>query len=145
MANDKKRIIIIICGILSIIIVFFAPYGYHIDLGPGPNNLMAIVWDISEYFGFQIFESLEYFPYYIFRIVVFYEILRFFQEKISGKRLILMGIICELIPLLISIPGVIFLNSEGENYIPIMISIPILLIFDVILVQLFSSIKRIEN
>lgn len=71
--------------ILSIIIVFFAPYGYHIDIGPGPDNLLAIVWDISEYFGFQILESLEYFPYYIFRIVVLYEIVRFFQEKISER------------------------------------------------------------
>ncbi|MEE9378635.1 MAG: hypothetical protein V3V33_11450 [Candidatus Lokiarchaeia archaeon] len=148
MALDKKRIIIIVLGILSIIIVFFAPYGYHIDIGPGLDNLMAIVWNISEYFGFQILESLEYVPYYFFRIVVLYEIFRFFQEKISRKRLVLMGIICELIPLLVSIPGVIFLNSEGENYIPIMISIPTLLIFDIILVQFFSSIKiedGIEN
>lgn len=102
--------------------MFFAPYGYHIDIGPGPDNLMAIVWDISEYFGFQILES--------------------------RKGLVLMGIICELIPLVISIPGVIFLNSEGETYIPIMISIPTLLIFDIILVQFFSSIKiedGIEN
>ena len=40
-----------------------------------------------------------------------------------------MGIIGELIPLLISIPGVLILNEDGENYIPIMISIPSFLIF----------------
>ena len=115
--------------ILSILIVFLAPYGYHIDLGPGSNGIFAILWDLQVYYGFQIFESLEYLPYYIFRFVVLFEVIKFFRDKISKKHLLIFGIIAEIIPLLISIPGILFLSSEGENYIPIMISIPILLIY----------------
>lgn len=142
MSFDKERALKIIVIMLSILVVFFAPYGFHLDWGPGPNNIMAILWDISEYFGFQIFESLEYFIYYFFRIVVLYEIIRFLLEKISQKRLILMSGIAELIPLLISIPGALILNSEGENYIPIIISIPTLILFVLLLVWIFSYIKR---
>ncbi len=138
MTINKKQVVVIILGIFSILIVFFAPYGYHIDLGPGPNVLMAVFWDFSDYIGFQILASLEYFPYYLFRIVVLYELLRFFQEKASKKKVIIAAIVSELIPLIISIPGALFLNSEGENYIPIMISIPILLLFVLPSVMLFS-------
>lgn len=137
MTLNKKQVVIIILGIFSILIVFFTPYGYSIDLGPGPNMLMAFFWDNSESFGFRLLESLEYFPYYLMRIVVLYELLKFFQEKASKKKVIIAGIICELIPLFLTIPGAIFLSSDGENYIPIMISIPILLLFVVPSVLLF--------
>jgi len=133
----KKRIRIILV-ILFILIVFLAPYGYHIDLGPGPNGIFAILWDMQVYYGFQIFESLEYFPYYIFRFVVLYEVFRFFSEKISKKRFLLFGFISDMIPLLISIPAVLFLSPEGENYIPIMISIPVLVLFCIVVVLSWS-------
>ena len=135
---------IIILIILSIIIIFFAPYGYHIDLGPGPNMLMAITWDISDYYGFHILESLEYFPYYLFRIVFLYEVYRFLKEKISRKRFFIIGLISELIPLLFSIPGMLILNSDGENYIPIMISIPVLLLIDLFVIYIYSINLREE-
>lgn len=137
MTLNKKQVVIIILGIFSILIVFFAPYGYAIDNGPGPNMLMAFLWDNSEYYGFRLLESLEYFPYYLMRIVVLYELLKFFQEKASKKKVIISGIICELIPLLLSIPGALFLSPEGEGYIPIMFSIPILLLFVVPSVVIF--------
>lgn len=145
MTFDKKRVIIVILEVLSIIIVFFVPYGYHIDLGPGPNMIMAILWDFSENVGFHFLEALEYFPLYLFRIVVLYEILRYFQEKISRKKLIIMGIINELIPLIISIPGSLILNSEGENFLPIMINFPVLLLFVTFIVILFPHINENRN
>ena len=129
--------------ILCIIIVFLAPYGYHIDLGPGPNGIFGILWDIQMNYGFRLFQSLEYFPYYIFRIVVLYEVFKLFRNKSTKKRLILFSVISEIIPLLFSIPGILFLNSEGENFIPIVISIPILLIYCVI-VNYISINKNFE-
>ncbi len=137
----KKRIQIIFV-VIFILIVLIAPYGYHIDLGPGPNGIFAILWDIQVYYGFQILESLEYFPYYIFRFVVLYEVFRFFKEKISKKRFLLFGFISDMIPLLLSIPGVLFLSPEGENYIPIMISIPILLAFCIVVAYFWSFNKE---
>ena len=138
MILELKKKIQIILGVIFILIVLIAPYGYHIDLGPGPNGIFAIIWDIQVYYGFQIFESLEYFPYYIFRFVVLYEVFKFFREKISKKRFLIFGFIAEMIPLLISIPGVLFLSPEGENYIPIMISIPTLLLFCIVIVYFWS-------
>jgi len=139
---ELKKYTQVILEILFILIVLLAPYGYHIDLGPGPNGIFAILWDIQAYYGFQIFESLEYFPIYIFRFVVLYEVFRFFREKISKKRFLLFGFIAEMIPLLISIPGVLFLSPEGENYIPITISIPILLVFCIVVVYFWSFNKE---
>ncbi len=64
------------------------------------------------------------------------------MDKVSIKRTVIMGVISELIPLLISIPGVLILNQDGENYIPIMISIPILLVFHLSVVYIFRSLKK---
>ena len=139
---ELKKQIQIISEILFILIVLIAPYGYHIDLGPGPNGIFAILWDIQASYGSQIFESLEYFPFYLFRFVFLYEVFRFFREKISKKCFLLFGFVAEMIPLLISIPGVLFLSPEGENYIPIMISIPILLVFCIVVAYFWSFNKE---
>ncbi len=145
MVFDKKKFIIIILGILSIIIVFLAPYGYHIDLGPGPNSITAMIWEYSTYYSFRYLSPLRYYvQFYIFRIVVLYYIFRFLQEKVSIKRVIIVGIISEVIPLILSIPGALILNSEGDNLMPIVISIPILLLFNVLVVYIFANFKR-EN
>lgn len=139
MTINRKQVVIIILGILSILIVCFAPYGYSIDLGPGPDLLLAFFWEFSERYGFHLFGPLEYFPYYLMRIVVLYELLKFFKEKASKKKVIIATIICELIPLLLSIPAALFLSPDGENYMAIMFSIPILLLFVVPSVVLFPD------
>ena len=68
--------------------------------------------------------------------------IRYIIDKVSIKKTIIIGMISELIPLLISIPGVLILNPDGENYIPIMISIPILLIFHLCVVYIFYFLKK---
>ncbi len=121
--------------VLAIIVVFIFPYGYHVDLGPGPGGFMAITWELPEfqilpeYPGIMPFTALEYFIYYLYRLVVLNAIWKFSLGKIKSKRLMTHGLVSELIPILISIPGALFLNSEGENFIPIMIPIPFLLLF----------------
>ncbi|MBN2228563.1 MAG: hypothetical protein JW779_03145 [Candidatus Thorarchaeota archaeon] len=131
MFNYRIRIIIII---ISMIIVFILPYGYHVDLGPGPNGFMSITWECPETESSPIpFSALEYFIYYLYRLVVLNAILKFSHGQMNMKRLIQHGIVGEIIPILISIPGILFLNEEGENYIPIMIPIPFLLLFTLLL------------
>ena len=141
MVLDKKVFVKIIIGLLSIIIGVLAPYGYHIDLGPGPNSIIAMIWEYSTYYSFRYFSPLRYYvEFYLFRIVVLYNIFRFLQEKTSTKRVIIVAIINEVIPLILSIPGVLILNSEGENLRPIIISIPILLLFDLFVVYIFPKL-----
>lgn len=138
---SKNYYKLLIIGIITLLIVLLTPYGFHIDLGPGPNSIMAILWDYWDLGIFRWFEVFEYFPYYIFRFIAFFSIMRFLMGKVTKKKAIIMVIVSELIPLLISIPGVLYLSPDGENYIPIMISIPILLLYNLILIFIFSNKK----
>ena len=71
--TSRIRIILIV---IAIIVVFILPYGYHVDLGPGPNGFMAITWKLPEFQilpefpGIMVLTSLEYFIYYLYRLVV---------------------------------------------------------------------------
>ena len=137
----KNQYLLIFIGFLSLIVILLTPYGFHIDLGPGPNSLFAILWEFEELEVFRWFTVLEYVPYYFFRFIALFYVMRYLMDAVSKKKAIMMSIVSELIPLLISIPGVLFLNSDGDNYIPIMISIPILLLYNLILIFSFSNIK----
>jgi len=129
--------------VIAFIIVFIFPYGYHVDLvdlGPGPNGFMAITWEFPENRGIMLFTALEYFPYYLYRLVVLYAIWKFSLGETKPKRLMIHGLVSELIPIFISIPGVSFLNSDGENFIPLMIPIPFLLLYCIVLVFYISKL-----
>ena len=129
-------------GFISLVIVLLTPYGFSIDLGPGPNSLMAILWEYRDLSIIRWFTVLEYIPFYFFRFITIYYLGRYILDKVSLKKTIIMGIISELIPLLISIPALLILNQDGENYIPIVISIPILLIFHLSVFYTFYHIKK---
>ena len=129
--SSLSRIFIILIGF---IIVFIFPYGYHVDNGPGPNGFMAITWELPETENsILLLSALEYFIYYLYRLVVLYAIWKFSLGEMKTKRLIRHGLIAELIPILISIPGVWYLSSDGEGFIPVMIPIPFLLLFTILL------------
>ena len=121
--------------IAATIVVFVFPYGYMVDLGPGPNGFMAILWElpdrqiVPEYPSIMFLPSLEYFIYYLYRLVVLNAIWKFSLGKMKPNRLLFHGLVSELIQILISIPGALLLSPEGENYIPIMIPIPFLLLY----------------
>jgi hypothetical protein len=140
--KSKNQFHLLFIGFISLVIVLLTPYGFHIDLGPGPNSLMAILWEYSDLSIIRWFTVLEYVPFYFFRFIAIYYLMRYIMDKISLKKTIIMGVISEIIPLLISIPAVLILHQDGENYIPIMISIPILLIFHLSVVSIFQSIKK---
>lgn len=140
MTFKRKNLIILFIIIISILIVLLAPFGYHIDLGPGPNSITAMLWDYSVNRPFRYFVALRYYvEFYIFRFVIFLAIIIFLCEKLSRKWLIISGVIGELIPLIISIPASLILNSEGENLIPIIISIPLLLVFVIVVAFIYPK------
>ncbi len=146
MVIENKRLKLILIAILSIIIVFFAPFGYHVDLGPGPNSLISIIWEVSlepSWYSIRFFIGFLYrIEYGFFRFFFLLEIFLFFIGKFNKIRFILVGIISEIIPLLISIPATLILNSQGDNLIPIIWPIPILLIFDLLLVQFLEREQK---
>ncbi|MFW9995087.1 MAG: hypothetical protein ACFFD4_23820 [Candidatus Odinarchaeota archaeon] len=131
------------------IIVLFLPYGYQIDIGPGPNGFMAILWELKEFRvvgqgmpGIEFLTALEYFIYYLYRFVVLHAIWKYSTGKEKPGKLVIHGFIGELIPLLIDIPAVLILEpGTGHNYIPIMVPIPFLFIYCLVLV-LFDYKRR---
>lgn len=144
MAIGYKRLNLIIIGLLAIIIVFFVPFGYHVDLGPGPDTLLAMIWEIPlepTIYSIRFFIALLYrIEYCFFRFFFLLEIILLSIGKFNKIRFILVGIVCELIPLIISIPALFILNNQGENLIPIIWPIPFLLLFDLILVYIINRL-----
>ena len=137
-----KKYISILIGALTILVVFFVPFGVHIDTGPGPNSLISMVWEIpleSAWYTIRYFSAFQYFFIYcFFRLFFLVEIFLLLVGKFNKIRLILIGFISEIIPLIISIPAMYLLNSQGENLLPIILPIPILIIFALILVVLIN-------
>lgn len=140
----KNKYMLILIGIFSLLIIYLVPYCYEIDLGPGPNRFLAILWEYRGLDGFSWFTVFQYVPFYFFRFVALFYVMRYLMGFVSKKKALIMAIISELIPLLFAIPGVLILNSDGENYIPITISIPILLLYYSVLIFSFSNI-RVNN
>lgn len=144
MESKRQSFYIYFLMLLSIMVIFLTPFGYHIDLGPGPSSIIAMLWEFPSYpETHPPFFVLRYFiEFYIFRFVILFAIIRFLQGKFSRKWLIILAIIGELIPLIISIPASLILNSQGENLSPIVISIPILLLYIILTTQIFLKRKK---
>ena len=140
-----KRHLIIIIGILTILIVFLLPFGIHIDLGPGPNSLTSMVWEIPlepAWYSIRYFSAFQFYIIYcFFRLFFLLDIFLLFIGKFNKIRLFLIGFISEIIPLIISIPSMFILNSQGDNLNPIIFPIPFLMIFDLILILLANRLK----
>lgn len=144
-----KRISSIIIVILSVLIVFVLPFGIHLDLGPGPNSLISMVWEIPldpAWYTIRFFSAFRYyFSYCFFRLFFLLEIILLIFNKYNRIRFILIGAISELIPLLLSIPALYILNSQGNNMFPIIFPIPFLFIFDIFLALIFLKKRDINN
>jgi hypothetical protein len=142
MKNNSKFSFILI-GISSVIVVLFLPFGVHIDLGPGPSSILSMVWEIPlepSWYSVRYFSAFQYFfVYSFFRLLFFLEIGFLFVGKFSKLRFFLIGLISELIPLALSIPAALILNSQGENLSPIIFPIPLLLIFDLTLIWFINK------
>ncbi|MFX1386478.1 MAG: hypothetical protein ACFE9M_04610 [Promethearchaeota archaeon] len=138
---SKNQDIFYIIGIMSLLVILLTPYGIDIDIGPGPIRLLAILW---EYFALEVirwFTVLIYVPYYFFRFITLYYVMRYIMGICSKKKVIIMSTICEFIPLTLSIIGLIFPDPTGEPYINTVIPIPILLLYNLLLIFVFSKRK----
>jgi hypothetical protein len=139
-----KRYTSILILVISILVIFFLPFGIHIDLGPGPNSLISMIWKIPfepVWYSIRFFSAFQYYIFYcFFRFFFLLEVILLLTNKYHRTRFILIGVISELIPLMMFIPAMFILNSQGDNLLPIIFPIPFLLVFDVVLV-IFKSIN----
>ncbi len=142
-----KRYITIIIGLFTILIVFFAPFGIMIDLGPGPNSIVSMIWEVRfapAWYSIRFFSAfLFYFEYIFFRLIFVVYVILLMIGKFNKKWFILIGLISELIPLALAIPSTFILNVQGDNLHVIIYPIPILMIFDLIIVYLSNQLGLI--
>ncbi|MFX0034134.1 MAG: hypothetical protein ACFE9I_00660 [Candidatus Hermodarchaeota archaeon] len=143
-----KRYITIIISLFTILVVFFAPFGIMIDLGPGPNSIVSMIWEVPlrpAWYSIRFFSAfLYYFEYIFFRLIFVVYVILLMIGKFNKKRFILIGLISELIPLVMAIVSTFILNEHGDNLHPIIYPIPFLMIFDLIIVYLTSRLGLIK-
>jgi hypothetical protein len=132
----------LVVGIVMTLLVFLLPFGYGLDLGPGPDYVRALTWEYIDapwFAGFRIvslgtfFESLLYtFPRFLF----LYQMIRHYVGKTSRKSVIWTGIASELFPLLVSavrVGGWLLGWTQpppplSDHWFPIYLPIPLLMI-----------------
>ena len=143
-----KRYILIITGILTILAVFLLPFGITIDLAPqAPNLLVSMIWEVPlppppTSWSIRFFVALIYYwDFIFFRLVFVIYVLRLMVGKYSKKQFLIIGIISEIVPIILSIPRFFIRNSQGEGLFVIIYPIPSLIIFDLILVLLQNRVK----
>jgi hypothetical protein len=137
--------------IILIATAVLLPFGYSLDLGPGPNRVRALIWEYMDapwfsgirfvLFG-QVLEGILYtFPRYIFIFLV-YDLYRSLSKR---KRIWSVGILGALFPGLVSLVRIVgWLQGWtqppppiSDHQFPIYIPIPLVIIVSIILIRLF--------
>ncbi len=129
---------------------FVLPFGYRLDLGPGPNGVRAILWEYLDAPWFsgirllrvgQMLEALAYtFPTYLF----IYQVYNHYFGKTNRKQLLILGILSTIFPGIVSLIQVIgWLQGWtqpppplSDPYFPIYIPIPSTVFISLLLFKL---------
>ena len=132
----------LIIGIVMTSMVFLLPFGYRLDIGPGPDSIMALIWEYIEapwnsgFWFVQIGIFLTSLLYTFPRFIFLYQIIRYYSYKSPRKAVIKSGIVSELFPALVSILLIIGWQMGwtqppppfSDPWFPIYVPIPALLI-----------------
>ena len=148
---------IVLLILLAVAILF--PFGYALDLGPGPNSVRALVWqyiDAPWFSGFrfvqfgQVLEALLYtLPTYFF----IFQLFNLYRKSLRPKRMWLVGVLGALFPGVVSLFLVIgWLQGwtqppppVSDHRFPIYIPIPTVVVVAVILLRLFPAKETDES
>ncbi|MFW9864342.1 MAG: hypothetical protein ACFFET_18800 [Candidatus Thorarchaeota archaeon] len=118
------------------------PFAYRVDLGPGPDSIRAMIWDYIEsswYSGFRVWNPLDTLPYTFLRLIFAIMLAKLHIGKTSAQRTLLVGILAEIQPILVSAPLVFLVEwpGDGDPWVPLYIPIPIMLLLGVVLLLWF--------
>jgi len=148
---------IVLLILLAVAILF--PFGYALDLGPGPNSVRALVWqyiDAPWFSGFrfvrfgQVLEAILYtIPTYFF----IFQLVKLYRTSLRPKRMRLVGVLSALFPGVVSLLLVIgWLQGwtqppppVSDHRFPIYIPIPAVVVVAVILLRLIPVKKKDES
>jgi uncharacterized membrane protein YbhN (UPF0104 family) len=121
--------------VLILILALVLPFAYHVDVGPGPDSIRAMTWDYIEsswYSGFRLWNPFDTLPYTLLRFVFAVMVARQYHEDKPMWKTILMGILAEIQPIVVSASLVYLINWSGDPQIPLYIPIPIYFIIGLI-------------
>lgn len=134
--------------IILLVSSLLLPFGYRLDLGPGPNGIRALVWEYLDAPWFsgvrfvrigQVIEALLYtLPRYFFIAQVF----RLYRRQSKQRRMAAVGILGALFPGLLSL-GLVVGWLQGwtqppppsDHYFSIYIPIPTISVIGLILLR----------
>jgi hypothetical protein len=143
---------LIIC-ILFAAATIILPYGYAVAMGLGSPDLIiaGLFWEYIESFyftGFRLLNpsfALATVPFWFFRLVFLSQFILYYEEGKSRTRvrIIAFGILSELIPILVSLPGLLNLAGWTFPLYSYVIPIPVLLLLGVIVLFVFP--KRMQE
>jgi hypothetical protein len=142
--------------IILLAAAILVPFGYALDLGPGPNSVRALVWqyiDAPWFSGFrfvrfgQVLEAILYtLPTYFF----IFQLFKLYRTSSRLKRMRLVGVLSALFPGVVSLLLVIgWLQGwtqppppVSDHRFPIYIPIPAVVVTAVILLKCFPVKER---
>lgn len=149
MTNNSRTLLV---TIFLILIALLLPFAYHLDLNPfGWNSYEAVLWRYVESISSVLLlnNTANLFLYYVFGFVFILQIYRYYNNKTNRTWTILAGIYATIHPLLLSLPVLLHLPFTiapgGEVMYPVIIPIPILLLFGIALMYLKPAILIAES
>ncbi len=141
---DRVRYSIVTIAML--VIAFVLPFAYRVDVGPGPDSIQSMLWDYIEsswYSGFRFWNPLETLPYTFMRIIFALLLARTYTRKTTPKKTLLVGIVAEFQPFLISVPLVFLIDWPGDPWVPLYLPIPIMLVLGVFFLLILKHKKNL--
>ena len=136
--SSKNPAFWIIATVL-IILALVLPFAYRVDTGPGPDSIQAMTWDYiksSWYTGFRFWNLLDTIPYTLLRFVFAVYLARLWFGRTSTHNTIIIGILAELQPLLVSAPLVYLIDWPGDSLVPLYLPLPIMFFIGVVIIVL---------
>ena len=151
-SNIALNLKIILITILVVLVVLFAPFAIHFDLGPGPNSIEAVIWQYIEspwQEGFWFQNPLRYFDDVVIRLLFPIQFLRYLLGKSSRKVTLLAALYSEihagLLSLFVYISWLyqlgVFLSPDGDPIRPVFLPIPLLFLVTLILILIVQRGK----
>ena len=139
--TSERSLVFSIIVVIMIILALVLPFAYRIDIGPGPDSIRAMTWDYIEsswYSGFRLWNPLDTFPYTILRLVFAIYLARSCLGITTTRKTLLIGILAELQPIILSAILVYFIDWPGDPLVPLYIPLPIMFILGIILILIFK-------
>jgi hypothetical protein len=135
--------------ILFLITIIFLPYGYAEAFGLGSPDLIVagLFWEyvVSFYYtGFRLLpltQVLSSSVFWFFRFIFLAQLYLYYDKgrNFSRMSVILVGILAELIPLLVSLPYLLNFTAWPVPLYNYVIPVPILLLLGAVLVLVFPK------